>query len=245
MHRIVDFALRNRVLVILGTGLVVVAGSFALKNLTIDAVPDITNVQVQVQTKSPSLGPVEVEQFVTYPVESAMSGLPRLKEIRSVSRYGISSVTVVFEDEVDIYFARQLVSERLNAALETIPEGLGRPELGPLTTGLGEVYQFTVEGEGYTPMELRTVLDWEIAYRLRSVPGVVEVNTWGGKAQQYHVILNPNDLTGYRISLDAVFEALEKNNANVGSGYIERNQEQYVIRGEASLPSSAISRTSS
>jgi heavy metal efflux system protein len=213
--------------------LFVIAGSFALKHLTIDAVPDITNVQVQILTKSPSLGPVEIERFITYPVEAAMNGLPRLSEIRSISRYGLSSVTVIFEEDVNIYFARQLVAERLNSALESIPQNLGRPELGPLTTGLGEVYQFTVEGEGYTPMELRTILDWEIAYRLRSVPGVVEVNTWGGKAQQYHVIINPQSLIAYRLSLASVFEALEKNNANVGSGYVERNQEQYIVRGEA------------
>ncbi|MCI0624150.1 MAG: CusA/CzcA family heavy metal efflux RND transporter [Acidobacteria bacterium] len=237
MHRIVELALANRILVILVVCLAVVAGSFALKHLTIDAVPDITNVQVQILTKSPALGPVEIEQFITYPVEAAMNGLPRLAEIRSVSRYGISSVTVIFEENVDIYFARQLVSERLNTASEAIPENLGRPALGPLTTGLGEIYQFTVEGEGYTPMELRTILDWEIAYRLRSVPGVVEVNTWGGKAQQYHVLINPQSLIAYRLSLASVFEALEKNNANVGSGYVERNQEQYIIRGEALISS--------
>lgn len=237
MHRIVDLALENRILVIVVTCLFVIAGSFSLKHLTIDAVPDITNVQVQILTKSPSLGPVEIERFITYPVEAAMNGLPRLSEIRSISRYGLSSVTVIFEESVNIYFARQLVSERLNTALEAIPQNLGRPELGPLTTGLGEVYQFTVEGEGYTPMELRTILDWEIAYRLRSVPGVVEVNTWGGKAQQYHVVINPQSLIAFRLSLASVFEALEKNNANVGSGYIERNQEQYIIRGEALISS--------
>lgn len=237
MHRIVELALKNRIPVVLVWCLLVIAGSFALRNLTIDAVPDITTVQVQILTKSPSLGPVEIERFVTYPVEAAMNGLPRLSEIRSVSRYGISSVTVIFEEGVNIYFARQLVAERLNSALEAIPENLGRPELGPLTTGLGEVYQFTVEGEGYTPMELRTILDWEIAYRLRSVPGVVEVNTWGGRAQQYHVIINPRSLIAHRLSLASVFEALEKNNANAGSGYMERNQEQYIIRGEALISS--------
>ena len=237
MHRIVDLALENRILVIVVTCLFVIAGSFSLKHLTIDAVPDITNVQVQILTKSPSLGPVEIERFITYPVEAAMNGLPRLSEIRSISRYGLSSVTVIFEESVNIYFARQLVSERLNTALEAIPQNLGRPELGPLTTGLGEIYQFTVEGEGYTPMQLRTILDWEIAYRLRSVPGVVEVNTWGGKAQQYHVVINPQSLIAFRLSLASVFEALEKNNANVGSGYIERNQEQYIIRGEALISS--------
>ena len=233
MHKIIDSALENRVLVILMLGFLVVGGSFALKNLTIDAIPDITNVQVQILTKSSSLGPVEVERLITYPVEAAMSGLPNLSQIRSVSRYGISSVTVIFKEGVDLYFARQLVSERLNAAIESIPAGLGRPELGPLTTGLGEVFQFTVKGKGYTAMELRTILDWEIAYRLRSVPGVVEVNTWGGQAQQYHVVIDPQRLLAYQLPLSVVFEALEKNNANVGSGYIERNQEQYMIRGEA------------
>jgi cobalt-zinc-cadmium resistance protein CzcA len=160
LNRIIDWSLANRPLVLIGSVLMILAGALALSRLPIDAVPDITNVQVQILTKSPALGPVEVEQFITYPVEAAMNGLPDLVEIRSVSRYGLSAVTVVFEDAVNVYFARQLVAERLIQARESIPEGFGTPEMGPVSTGLGEVYMFTVEGEGVSAMERRTLLDW-------------------------------------------------------------------------------------
>ncbi len=229
----INLCLRHRFLVLALTLVVVVAGIGALRNLTIDAVPDITPVQVQILTRSPALGPVEVEQYVTFPVEAAMMGIPGVGEIRSVSRYGLSAVTVIFEEGVNLYLARQLVNERLSAAIEHIPGELGRPQMGPMTTGLGEVYHFTVEGEGYTPTQLRTLLDWDIAFRLRAVPGVVEVNVWGGLAKQYHVVVDPARLIAYGVTLEEVFEALRRNNANVGSGYIEHNQEQYLIRGEA------------
>jgi len=233
MGRLVDLCLRFRYLVLALTGLLVIAGVVALQQLKIDAVPDITPIQVQILTKSPALGPIEMEQFVTFPVESAMTGIPNVKQIRSISRYGISAVTVIFNDDMSLYLARQLVSERLSAANESIPVEFGRPEIGPMTTGLSEVYMFTVEGKGYTQMQLRTILDWDIAYRLRSVPGIVEVNTWGGKAKQYQVLVDPAKLIAYGVSLQDVFAALEDNNANVGSGYIEHNQEQYIIRGQA------------
>lgn len=233
MQKIIELVLRFRFLVLALTGLLIVGGFYALKRLPIDAVPDITPVQVQILTKSPSLAALEVEQFISFPVESAMTGIPGVKEIRSISRYGLSAVTVIFEDGTDLYRARQLVGERLNAAIENIPPGFGRPEMGPMTTGLSEVYMFTLEGPGYTPMQLRTILDWDVAYRLRSVPGIVEMNTWGGKAKQYQVIVDPAKLVAYKVSLQDVFRALESNNANVGSGYIERNQQQYIIRGEA------------
>ena len=233
MSRLIDFCLQYRFLVLALVALLLAAGIFSMGQLTIDAVPDITNVQVQILTRSPALGPVEVEQYVTFPIEAAMTGLPGVEQIRSVSRYGLSAVTVVFEDSVSLYLARQLVSERLNDALQNIPPGFGRPQIGPMTTGLGEVYHFTVEGEGYTLAQLRTILDWDIAFRLRTVPGVVEVNAWGGLAKQYHVVVDPAKLIAYNVALRDVFEALERNNANVGSGYIEHNQELYVIRGEA------------
>jgi cobalt-zinc-cadmium resistance protein CzcA len=233
----IDLCLRHRFLVLALTLVVVVAGIGALRNLTIDAVPDVTPVQVQILTRSPALGPVEVEQYVTFPVEAAMMGIPGVHEIRSVSRYGLSAVTVIFEEGVNLYLARQLVNERLSAAIEHIPGELGRPQMGPMTTGLGEVYHFTVEGEGYTPTQLRTLLDWDIAFRLRAVPGVVEVNAWGGLAKQYHVVVDPTKLIAYGVTLQEVFEALRRNNANVGSGYIEHNQEQYLIRGEALVSS--------
>ncbi len=233
MHRLVDLCLRYRFLVLALSLLLIGVGVMALRGLTIDAVPDITPVQVQILTRSPALGPVEVEQFITFPIEAAMTGLPGVKQIRSVSRYGISAVTVIFEDNVSLYLARQLVNERLSVAVENIPPGFGRPQIGPMTTGLSEVYMFTVEGEGHTPMQLRTILDWDIAFRLRSVPGIVEVNTWGGLAKQYQVVVEPAKLIAYGVTLGQVFEALERNNANVGGGYIEHNQELYIIRGEA------------
>lgn len=233
MERLIEICLRYRFLVIAFAVLLVIAGVAAVYRLPIDAVPDITPVQVQILTKSPALGPVEVEQYITFPVESAMTGIPGVKQIRSLSRYGLSAVTVIFEDSVSLPLARQFVSERLNTANESIPEGYGRPELGPMTTGLSEVFMFTVEGEGYTPMQLRTILDWDIMFRLRSVPGIVEVNTQGGYAKQYQVVVDPNKLIAYKLSLGDVIEALEGNNANTGSGYIEHNQEQYIIRGEA------------
>lgn len=232
MKRLLDAALNNRAAVLLAAVLLVAVGSYMLTRLPIDAVPDVTNVQVQILTKSPALGPAEVEQFITYPVEAAMNGLPKLKEIRSISRYGISAVTVVFDDNVNIFLARQLVSERLTQAREAIPHGFGDPEMGPITTGLGDIYQFTVEGAGVSAMERRTVLDWIIAPRLRSVPGVVEVNTWGGIPKQYEVIIDPAQLVAYNMSLNDVFEAIERGNGNAGGGYIEKNRQQYIIRGE-------------
>lgn len=239
LKRIVDFSLANRPLVLMAAVLLALGGGYSLTQLPIDAVPDITNVQVQVLTKAPALGPVEMEQFITYPVEAAMNGLPRLHEIRSTSRYGLSAVTVVFEDGVDVFFARQLVGERLAQAREAIPPGLGNPEMGPLTTGLGDVLQFTVEGEGVSAMERRTILDWLIAPRLRAVPGVTEVNTWGGLPKQYQVVVDPTKLLAYRIALKDVFEAVGRGTRNAGGGYIEHNREQYVLRGEGLVESLA------
>lgn len=232
LGRIVDWSLDNRPLVLMLAALIVAGGAYSLTQLPIDAVPDVTNVQVQVLTKAPALGPVEMEQFITYPVEAAMNGLPKLIEIRSISRYGLSAVTVVFEDGVDVYFARQLVAERLTQAREAIPPGLGNPEMGPVSTGLGEVFMFTVEGEGLSPMERRTILDWDIAPRMRAIPGVTEVNVWGGLPKQYQVVIDPAKLVSYGLSLKEVFEAVERGTGNAGGGYIERNREQYIIRGE-------------
>jgi len=238
LRRLVDLSLENRPLVLLLAALVIAGGGYALTQLPIDAVPDITNVQVQVLTKAPALGPVEMEQFITYPVEAAMNGLPRLREIRSISRYGLSAVTVVFDDAVDVYFARQLVAERLVQAREAIPEGLGNPEMGPVTTGLGDVFQFTVEGDA-SAMERRTILDWMIAPRLRAIPGVTEVNSWGGLPKQYQVVVDPAKLRAYGLSLKEVFEAVARGNANAGGGYIEHNREQYIVRGEGLVTSLA------
>jgi cobalt-zinc-cadmium resistance protein CzcA len=249
IERLIDFSIRNRALVILGVLLVGAVGLRAAQGLPIDAVPDVTNVQVQVLTTAPALGPLEVEKFITFPVETVMSGLPRLAEVRSLSKFGLSSVTIVFEEGTDIYFARQLVAERLAEARQAVPDGYGNPTMGPISTGLGEIYQFTVQGDPmclpgepdvedcYTPMELRTVLDWYIAYQLRSVPGVVEVNTFGGELKTYEVQLDPARLTALDIPLGDVFEAIERNNANAGGAYIQRSGEQLLIRGEGLVSS--------
>ncbi|MGD8607639.1 MAG: CusA/CzcA family heavy metal efflux RND transporter [Myxococcales bacterium] len=243
IHRIVDFSLNNRLLVLIGWLIVVGLGIQSLRQLPIDAVPDVTNVQVQILTDSPGLAPEEAEQFITFPVETAMSGLPKVEEIRSVSKFGLSVVTVVFEEGTDIYWARQLVSERLTEAREQIPEGYGDPRMGPISTGLGEIYQFEVRGEPmcdaepnaegcHTPMELRTILDWYVNFQLRSVPGIVEVNSFGGKLKTYQVTLDPERLVASGLTTGDVLEALKENNRNVGGGYIVHQGEQYLVRGE-------------
>ena len=244
IHRIIDFSLDNRFLVIVVWLAAVAVGLDSLRKLPIDAVPDVTNVQVQVLTNSPGLGPEEVERFITFPVETAMSGLPAIEEIRSVSKFGLSVVTVVFEEGTDIYWARQLVAERLGVARDQIPEGYGEPEMGPISSGLGEIYQFEVRGDPacapkepdaaacYTPMELRTLLDWFVNYQLRSVPGIVEVNSFGGELKTYQVTLDPDALVSYGLTVGDVFEAVQANNRNVGGGYIAHHGEQYLVRGE-------------
>ncbi|MBL8981845.1 MAG: efflux RND transporter permease subunit, partial [Gemmatimonadetes bacterium] len=237
IERILVWALGNRVLVLVFSILLSGAGIVALRNLPIDAVPDVTNVQVQVLTTAPALGPEEVERFITTPVEIAMSGLPGLDEVRSVSKFGLSAVTVVFAEGTDIYHARQLVNERVQTAREAIPEGYGDPEMGPISTGLGEIFQFEVRGEGKSAMELRSILEWEIAPRLRRVPGVVEVNSFGGELKTYEVQVAPERLTQYGIALGDLFEAVRSSNANAGGAYIERSGEQYLVRGEGLLTS--------
>lgn len=231
MHRFVEFSLKYRFLVIVLAFLVIGVGIYSLGRLPIDAVPDVTPNQVLIITRAPGLGPVEVERFVTFSVESAMSGLPGIQTIRSTSRFGLSVVYVFFDESMDIYFARRLVLERLPQAREAIPAGFGVPEMGPISSGLGEIYQFEVKGNT-TPMELRSILDWDIAFKLRSMPGVVEVNSFGGELKTYEIQLDPNKMVGYNISLQQVVEALEANNSARGGAYIEHNGEQQVIRGE-------------
>jgi multidrug efflux pump subunit AcrB len=233
MHRLIDLSLRNKFLVLILTAVFIAVGVYSMERLPVDAVPDVTPNQLLVLTQAPGHGPVEVERFITFPVETAMSGLPGITDIRSVSRFGLSSVYIYFEEGMDIYFARRLVMERLPEAREAIPEGFGTPSMGPISTGLGEIYQFEVKGDGKSLMELRSILEWDIAFRLRSVPGVVEVNSYGGELKTYEVQLDPDKLVAYNVTLDQVFEALERNNANAGGAYIERAQEQYVIRGAA------------
>lgn len=249
MKTFISFCIQHRFLVIFGVLLIGALGVRAAQQLPIDAVPDVTNVQVQVLTTAPALGPIEVEQYITVPVETVMSGLPRVEQVRSLSRFGLSAVTIVFEEGTDIYFARQLVSERLADAREAIPEGYGSPELGPISSGLGEIYQFEVRGEPmcepgqadtpdcYTLMELRTILDWYVSYQLRPLPGVVEVNAFGGELKTYEVQVDPDRLNALNLSLDDVFEALEDNNANAGGGYMVRSGEQRVVRSEGLITS--------
>ena len=235
--KLIHFSIKNRILVFILTGVLIGFGLNALRELPIDAVPDVTNVQVQVLTSSPGLGPVEVERFITIPVETAMSGLPDTEELRSVSKFGLSVVTIVFKEHVDIYFARQLIQERLASAKENIPEGYGSPEMGPISSGLGEIYQFEVRGDGQSAMELRSILDWQISPRLRAVPGVVEVNAFGGELKTYEVQVDPARLSAYGLPLSRLFEELEQNNANAGGAYIARGPEQVLIRGEGLVES--------
>src|SRR5579872_3719409 len=237
MAKIIEIALKYRFLVIILSVLAIGVGIYDLRRLPIDAVPDITPNQVLILTRAPGLGPVEVERFITFPVETSMSGLPGITEIRSTSRFGLSVVYVFFKEDMDIYFARRLVMERLPQAKDMIPAGFGSPEMGPISTGLGEIYQFEVKGDGYSPMELRSTLEWDVAFKLRSVPGVVEVNTYGGELKTYEVQIDASKLTTYKLSLEQVLEALEKNNFSTGGAYIETNQEQQVIRGEGLVQS--------
>jgi cobalt-zinc-cadmium resistance protein CzcA len=237
MQRLVELALRYRVLVLLATVFVAAIGLVSLRNLPIDAEPDITPNQVLVLTRAPSLSPLEVEQLISFPVETAMRGLPGITRIQSTSKYGLSYVAIYFEDNMDTYFCRRLVMERLPQAKEAIQSNVGVPEMGPISTGLGEIYQFKVTGSGRSPMELRTILDWDIAPKLRSVPGIVEVNSQGGELKTYEVEVDSDKLTGYHIPLRRVIEALSKNNANAGGAYLERSEQQSLIRGEGLIGS--------
>ena len=249
INRILEASIKHRLLVVFAVLLLGALGVRAMQHLAVDAVPDVTNVQVQVLTNAHGLGPAEVERFITFPVETVMSGLPHLKELRSLSRLGLSAITIVFDEGTDIYFARQLVSERLAQARQAIPTSYGSPEMGPISTGLGEIYQFEVRGdpacdpggpdtpECYSMMELREILDWYVAYHVRSVEGVVEVNSYGGELKTYQVTVHPDRLAAYELGLTDVFAAIERNHKNAGGGYIVHNGEQRLIRGEGLLTS--------
>ena len=233
INALIRFSVSQRTLVLMMMAILISAGIYSLQRLPIDAVPDVTNVQVQVLTSAPSLAPLEIERQITFPVEVAMSGLPDIEEIRSVSKFGLSAVTVVFDDSVDTYFARQLVLERLSQAREQIPENIGSPEMGPISTGLGEIYQYELKAnvDSHDATELRTIQDWSVRRQLLGVPGVTEVNSFGGLEKQYQVRLDPAKLQAYGLSLRDVLEAVASNNANVGGAYIEHGAEQYLLRG--------------
>jgi cobalt-zinc-cadmium resistance protein CzcA len=238
LEKILHFSIHKRWFVILGVLAFALLGAYDYQRLSIDAVPDITNVQVQINTEARGYSPLEAEQQITYPLETALGGIPSLEYTRSVSRYGLSQVTAVFRDGTDIYFARQLINERLQGVKSKIPPGL-EPRMGPIATGLGEIFMYTVEslpdaktpeGRPYTPMDLRTINDWIVRPQLRTVPGVVEVNTIGGYEKQFHVLPRPASLFAYEVSLEELVAAINKNNSNVGAGYVEKNGEQYLIR---------------
>jgi len=238
LERVLQGSIRHRWLVMLAVLMMALVCVYHARNLPIDAVPDITNVQVQVNTEAPGYTPLEVEQRITFPVETALAGLPKLSGTRSISRYGLSQVTVVFEDGTDIYFARQLVNERIQQVRSQLPASL-QPAMGPIATGLGEIFMYTVEakpgarrpdGKEWTPMDLRELQDWVVRPQLRNLQGVTEVNTIGGFEKQFHVTPSPDKLRAYGITLQDIMSALARNNENVGAGYIERNGEQYLIR---------------
>ena len=234
---LIAYSVKNKFVIGLFVAALIVWGLFSLKQLPIDAVPDITNNQVQIITISPTLATQEVEQFITSPVELALQSLQKTEEIRSISRFGLSVVTVVFEENYDIYLARQLVNERLKEAQGNIPDGLGVPEMGPLSTGLGEIYQYVVRPdqgfeEKYSATELRSIQDWIVKRQLLGIEGVAEVNSMGGFLKQYEVAVNPNLLKSVGISISDVLEALEKSNENTGGAYIEKNSNAYYIRSE-------------
>ena len=237
LNKIINFSIKNRLIIGLLTLAMIGWGVYNFTTLPIDAVPDITNNQVQVITVSPSLAPQEVEQFTTFPVEIAMANLQDVVEIRSISRYGLSVVTVVFEDDVDPYLARQLVSEQIKMAESEIPEGMGSPEMMPVTTGLGEIYQYVLEPKPgyedvYTPMEIRTIQDWIVKRFLSGIPGIVEISSFGGYVKQYEVTIEPRMLVSMDVTIAEIFEALEKNNQNTGGSYIEKGPNAYYIRAE-------------
>ncbi|HHX8417260.1 TPA: CusA/CzcA family heavy metal efflux RND transporter [Legionella pneumophila] len=236
LEKIIRFSLRHRWFILLFTLVIALFGVYNFQKLPIDAVPDITNVQVQINTQASGYSPFEVEQRITFPIELAMSGLPHLDYTRSLSRYGLSQITVIFKDGTDIYFARQLINERLQEVKNKLPPEV-ETSLGPISTGLGEIFMYTVtnkpnlpEKQLYNPTELRTIQDWIIKPQLRNVEGVAEVNTIGGYEKQFHITPDPAKLVRYNLSLTDVVEALQRNNANVGAGYIERNGEQSLIR---------------
>ncbi|MCD5990320.1 CusA/CzcA family heavy metal efflux RND transporter [Pseudomonas sp. CDFA 553] len=242
-ERLIQFAIEQRIVVMLAVLLMAGLGIASYQKLPIDAVPDITNVQVQINTSAPGFSPLETEQRVTFSIETSMAGLPGLQQTRSLSRSGLSQVTVIFEDGTDLFFARQLVGERLQIAKDQLPEGVDAV-MGPISTGLGEIFLWTVEakegalkedGTPYTPTDLRVIQDWIIKPQLRNVPGVAEINTIGGFAKQYQIAPDPKKLAAYKLTLNDLVAALERNNANIGAGYIERGGEQLLIRAPGQL----------
>lgn len=237
INRILDFSVKSKLIIVLFTLSVAAFGLYAVFHIPVGAVPDITNNQVQVITVSSNLSTQDIEQFITYPVELEMANLPGVKEIRSISKFGLSVVTIVFEESMGSYLPRQLIAEKIKTATANIPEGFGEPEMGPITTGLGEIYQYTLDvkpefKDRYTAMELRTIQDWIVKRQLSGIKGVVEINTWGGLLKQYEIAIDPMRLQAVGLSLAEVFNAVEKNNSVAGGAYIEKQNRSYFIRGD-------------
>src|SRR5215203_5849298 len=242
LDRIIQFSVRNKLIIGLFVLALIGYGVYEVKKLPIDAVPDITDNQVQVITITPALGAPDVERLITFPIEQANSNIPGLKEIRSFSRFGLSVVTIVFDDVVDVYWARQQVTERLQEVQDQIPKGFGTPELAPVTTGLGEIYQYTVRPKKgyenrYNAMDLRTIQDWIVRRQLLGVKGVAEVSSFGGYLKQYEIAVDPAKLKANNITVNDVFTALENNNQNTGGAYIEKGPTVLFIRSEGMVGS--------
>lgn len=236
LDKIIQFSINNKFVILLFTLLLLAWGSYSIKQLPLDALPDVTNNQVQIITTAPTLASQEVEQLITYPLEQSVKTIPKVIELRSISRFGLSVVTVVFKDDVDIYWAREQIFQRIKDAEENIPKYAGSPELAPISTGLGEIYQYDVYAkkgyeDKYDAIKLRTIQDWIIIPQLQGVEGVAEVTSWGGKLKQYEIAVNPNTLNSLGVTITEIFEALEKNNQNTGGAYIEKDQYAFFIRG--------------
>ncbi|MCU4157214.1 CusA/CzcA family heavy metal efflux RND transporter [Carboxylicivirga sp. A043] len=242
LSKIIAYSVKNKLIVVLFTLTIVGAGFYSIMNIPIGAVPDITNNQVQVITTSSNLSTQEIEQFITAPVELEMANLPGVEEIRSVSKFGLSVVTIVFKDEMGTFLPRQLIAEKIKSATSNIPQGFGEPEMGPISTGLGEIYQYVLDlkpgyEERYSAMELRTIQDWIVARQLSGIEGVVEVNSWGGYLKQFEIAVNPTQLASLGLTLMDVFNALEANNSISGASYIEKTNQSYFIRGDGLVKS--------
>jgi heavy metal efflux system protein len=229
LNWIIDFSLRHRLLVVMVFAVCAVVGAVSMRYLSIDAFPDTTPVQVQINTVAPALGPEEIEQQITFPIEQVISGLPRLQQLRSVCKFGLSQVVVTFEDGTDIYFARQLINERLGTV--ELPAGIERPKMGPVSTGLGEVFHYVVTGQGTDITDMRTIHDWVVKPKLRTVRGTAEINGWGGYEKQYQIRIDPNKLDRHKLTFDEVVEAVHKNNRNVGGGNIRRASQMLLVHG--------------
>jgi cobalt-zinc-cadmium resistance protein CzcA len=230
LERLLHFSLTQRFIVILGTVGLILWGVVSWTRLNLDAVPVITTNQVQINTETGGMGPEEVERLVTFPIETAMSGLPGVQGTRSLSQYGLSQVTVTFDDNVDIFFARQLVNERLGGVTAELPEAIEAPQMGPVSTGLGDIYMFALESDARKLTELRDMMDWQIAPQLRSVAGVAEVNVADGNVKQYHVIADPSRLQARGLGVHDLIEALQSNNQNAGGGVVDAAGERTLIR---------------